>query len=88
MLPSGADEPRPVHANTNERFEAVISKGRWRKGNRIAGIEAMFEDEPERRPSRGIWLDRLSQKFIMRHFDGVPREFKIKGEIVVKPETA
>ena len=24
VLPSGADELRPVHANTNERFESVI----------------------------------------------------------------
>jgi hypothetical protein len=87
VLPSGADKPRPVHANRNERFEAVIAKGRWKKGNPIAGIEAMLDDEPERRPSAGIWLDRLSQKLVMRHFDGVPREFRIKGEVVVKPET-
>ena len=24
VLPAGADEPRPVHANVNKRFEAVI----------------------------------------------------------------
>ena len=87
VLPSGADKLRPVHANRNQRFEAVIAKGRWKKGNPIAGIEAMLDDEPERRPSAGIWLDRLSQKLVMRHFDGVPREFSIKGEVVVKPET-
>lgn len=89
VLPKDADKPRPVHANCNERFEAVISKGRWKKtAAQVAGIEAMFDDEPERRPASGIWLDRLSQKFILRHFDGVPREFKIKGELVIKPETA
>ena len=88
VLPKDADKPRPVHANRNERFEAVISKGSWKKTAMVAGIEAMFEDdEPERRPSGGIWLDRLSQKLILRHFDGVPREFHIKGELVVKPET-
>ena len=31
VLPSDADEPRPVHANRNKRFEAVISKGAGRK---------------------------------------------------------
>ena len=36
---------------------------------------------------RGVWLDRLSQRLIIRHFDGVPREFRINGEIIVKPET-
>jgi len=87
VLPSGAEKPRPVHANRNKRFEAVIAKGAWKKPVApVAGIEAMVEDEPARRPSAGIWLDRLSQRLIVRHFDGVPREFHIKGKVVVKPE--
>ena len=90
VLPSGADELRPVHANCNERFEAVIAKGRWKKSVPLPGLQEMLGDywEPEKRPSSRIWLDRLSQKFIIRHFDGVPREFHINGETVVKPETA
>ena len=27
VLPAGADKPRPVHANRNKRFEAVIMPG-------------------------------------------------------------
>jgi hypothetical protein len=63
VLPRDADKPRPVHANRNKRFEAVISKGRWEKGAApVAGIEAMVEDEPARPRSSGIWLDRLDQR--------------------------
>ena len=90
VLPSDADKPRPVHANRNKRFEAVISKGAWRKPSApIAGIEEMLGDFQEPAPGRssGIWLDRLSQSLILRHFEGVPREFRIKGKVVVKPET-
>jgi hypothetical protein len=43
--------------------------------------------EPAPGRSSGIWLDRLSQSLILRHFEGVPREFRIKGEVVLKPET-
>lgn len=92
VLPAGADKPRPVHANRNKRIEAVIGSRAARKPDGRASSEfaALVEapcwesgDEPR---SSGTWLDRLSQKHIIRHFDGVPREFRIKGEIVVKPE--
>ena len=92
VLPSGADKPRPVHANMNKRFEAVISKRAWKKAAApLAGLDGMLDDswepaEGHGRPS-GIWLDRLSQRRIIRHFDGVPRQFRINGETVIKPET-
>ena len=64
VLPHDADSPRPVHANTNKRFEAVISK------------------------TSGVWLQRLSQRLIIRHFEGVPRPFRIsRFETITKPET-
>ena len=46
--------------------------------------EAVQEEEA---PARRTWLQRLSQRRIMRHFEGAPREFRIGGETVVKPET-
>ena len=92
MLPSGADEPRPVHANKNQRFEAVIAKGAWKKPvTPVAGLDRLldvpWEPASDEAPVPRTWLDRLSQRMIVRHFEGVPREFRIKGEIVVKPET-
>ena len=93
VLPSGADKPRPVHANKNKRFEAVIAKGAWKKAAApLAGLGGMLDEpwEPagdgQGRSSR-IWLDRLSQRLIIRHFDGVPREFRIGGQTIIKPET-
>jgi len=43
--------------------------------------------ESEQRPSH-VWLDSLTQKFILRHFDGVPRQFRVNGEVIIRPETA
>ena len=44
-------------------------------------------NEQTRRP--GIWLDRLSQRLIIRHFDNAPRQFRISPtETITKPETA
>jgi hypothetical protein len=92
VLPSGADTPRPVHANRNKRFEAVIGSRQARRSNApVAGLadllEGALEPAGEEDPPCRVWLDRLSQRKILRHFDGVPREFRIKGEVVVKPET-
>ena len=95
VLPAGADEPRPVHANVNKRFEAVI--GSRQKGRQVVSGKSAFAallDVPwedavreEEAPERRTWLQRLSQRRIMRHFEGAPREFLIGGETVVKPET-
>jgi hypothetical protein len=91
VLPSGADKPRPVHANKNTRFEAVISKSTRKKvAAPVAGLEGMVGDwgeEPGERPS-GVWLQRLSQETIIRHFENVPRQFRINGKTISKPETA
>ena len=94
VLPRDADKLRPVHANRNQRFEAVIAEGAQRRKpvGRISDefhdlvAASPWESTDTHRPS-GIWLDRLSQRLILRHFDGVPRQFRIKGEIVTKPET-
>ena len=92
VLPPGADKPRPVHANTNKRVEAAISRSTWQKGEVSDELAAMLDSpwesstaEPQR--SSGIWLDRLSQRLIIRHFDNVPRQFRIGDEIITKPET-
>jgi len=94
VLPAGADELRPVHANVNKRFEAVI--GSRRTGRQVASGKGMFdellnvpweESVQDEAPVRRTWLQRLSQRRIMRHFEGAPREFMIGGETVVKPET-
>ena len=95
VLPAGADKPRPVHANVNKRFEAVI--GSRQRGRQVLAGKGMFDElltslgrkrPSEEAPARRTWLHRLSQRRIIRHFEGVPREFRIKGETVVKPETA
>ncbi len=95
VLPAGADELRPVHANVNKRFEAVI--GSRQRGRQLASGKSMFDElvtvpweeavQEEEAPRRRTWLQRLSQRRIMRHFEGAPREFRIGGETVVKPET-
>ena len=94
VLPAGADELRPVHANVNKRFEAVI--GSRRTGRQVASGKSMFDElvtvpweeaVHEEAPKPRTWLQRLSQRRIIRHFEGVPREFRIGGETVVKPET-
>ena len=36
---------------------------------------------------RASGCNRLSQQLIIRHFEGVPRQFRIDGEIITKPET-
>jgi hypothetical protein len=94
VLPAGANELRPVHANRNERFEAVIGsrrKGRQKdtgKSAFAALLDVPWEDAvQEKAPARRTWLQRLSQQRIIRHFEGAPREFVIGSEIVVKPET-
>ncbi len=93
VLPAGANKPRPVHANRNARVEAVLSRSAWQKVPEIGGLDGMVDSSWESRataePKRasGIWLDRLSQRLIIRHFDGEPRQFRIGGEIVTKPET-
>jgi hypothetical protein len=92
VLPADADSPRPVHANTNKRFEAVISRALWKDTTtESSGLDEMI-DVPWESPNgsqrrSGIWLQRLSQKLILRHFEGVPCEFRINGEIITKPET-
>ena len=94
MLPAGADELRPVHANVNKRFEAVI--GSRRTERQVSAKKGMFDElltvpweeaVQEEAPARRTWLQRLSQRRIIRHFEGAPREFRIGGETVVKPET-
>ena len=94
VLPAGADALRPVHANVNKRFEAVI--GSRRSGRQVAARKGMFDEllnvpweeaAQEEAPARRTWLQRLSQRRIMRHFEGAPREFRIGGDTVVKPET-
>ena len=83
VLPAGADKPRPVHANRNERFEAVIVQGKRAAGRRARHVRRSGDVPGSVQggsPRRRIWLDRLCQKLILRHFDGVPREFRIKGE--------
>jgi hypothetical protein len=95
VLPAGATELRPVHANRNERFEAVI--GSRQRGRQAASGKSMLDelvivpweegDQEEEAPARRTWLQRLSQRRIMRHFEGAPREFRIGGETVIKPET-
>ena len=94
VLPAGADKPRPVHANTNKRFEAVIASRMTAKevrrdegglGELSAPSPWETADEPRRTP--GPWLDRLSQKLVIRHFENAPRRFRIGSETVVKPET-
>jgi hypothetical protein len=93
VLPAGANKPRPVHANHNARVEAVLSRSAWQKVPEIGGLDGMVDSSWESRataePKRasGIWLDRLSQRLIIRHFDGEPRHFRIGGEIITKPET-
>ena len=42
VLPAGADELRPVHANVNKRFEAVI--GSRRTGRQVASGKSMFDE--------------------------------------------
>ena len=94
VLPAGADELRPVHANVNKRFEAVIGSPRTER--RVASGKGMFDEllnvpwedaVQEEAPARRTWLQRLSQRRVMRHFEGAPREFRIGGKTVVKPET-
>ena len=94
VLPAGADELRPVHANVNKRFEAVI--GSRQTARQVASGKGMFDElvtvpwedaAQEEAPARRAWLQRLSQRRIIRHFEGVPRQFRIGGETVVKPET-
>ena len=93
VRPSGADELRPVHANTNERFESVIGSRRIRqecavgKGGFDAFLDVPWESAAEEAPAPRTWLDRLSQRLIVRHFEGVPRQFLVNGETIVKPET-
>ena len=93
VLPKNADKPRPVHANKNERVEVVLSRGAWQKVPEISALNGMvdclWESRANAEPKRvsGIWLDRLSQRLIIQHFDGVPRQFRIGGEIITKPET-
>ncbi len=93
VLPRNADKPRPVHANSNERVEAALSRGAWQKVPQISGLDGMIDSpwdsrgNAEFKRSSRIWLDRLSQRLIMQHFDGVERQFKINGEIITKPET-
>ena len=94
VLPAGADKPRPVHANTNKRFEAVIASRTTAKDVRRGkgGFEAMAEvpwepEDAERRRTPRIWLDRLSQSLVIRHFENVPRRFRIGIEDIFKPET-
>ena len=91
VLPSNADEPRPVHANKNKRFEAVISGNRWKDtvpNSRFAAmLDAPWLSAEEEAPRPQVWLERLSQRQIIDHFDGVPRQFRIGGKIVTKPET-
>jgi hypothetical protein len=94
VLPAGADELRPVHANVNKRFETVI--GSRQRGRQVASGKGMFDEllnvpweeaVHEEAPERRTWLQRLSQRRVMRHFEGAPREFRIGGETVIKPET-
>ena len=42
VLPAGADKLRPVHANVNKRFEAVI--GSRRTGRQVAARKGMFDE--------------------------------------------
>jgi hypothetical protein len=93
VLPAGADELRPVHANVNKRFEAVI--GSRQAARQVASGKRIFDElvtvpwedvVHEEAPARRAWLQRLSQRQIMRHFEGAPREFVIGGETVIKPE--
>ena len=42
VLPAGADKPRPVHANVNKRFEAVI--GSRQTGRQVASGKSMFDE--------------------------------------------
>ena len=94
VLPAGPDKLRPVHANVNKRFEAVI--GSRQRGRQVASGKGMFDElvtvpweeaVQEEAPARRTWLQRLSQRRTMRHFEGAPREFRIGGETVIKPET-
>jgi hypothetical protein len=94
VQPRGADSPRPIHVNTNKRFEAVISQNSRKKtvvpSGRFAELLDALSWQPvgeEEERTSGIWLERLSQRLIIDHFDGVPREFRINGEIIIKPET-
>ena len=93
VLPADADKPRPVHANRNQRVESVINSRR--NGQECGRVRNEFDDlmaaspwesVDKHRPS-GIWLDRLSQKLIVRHFEGIPRHFRLGAEIIIKPET-
>ena len=67
VLPAGEDKLRPVHANVNKRFEAVI--GSRRTERRVVAGKGMFDElvtvpwkdaVQEEAPAPRTWLRRLS----------------------------
>ncbi len=64
---------KPPSGRVSDEFDDLVAASPW--------------ESADTHRTSGIWLDRLSQRLIIRHFEGVPRQFRINGEIVVKPET-
>ena len=94
VLPAGADELRPVHANVNKRFEAVIGsrqKGRQKGTGKsmldellaVPWEESVQEEAPDAPHLAATTLAAADHAAFRRR----AREFRIGGETVVKPET-